>query len=282
MKISVIIPTLNASAVIKELLDRLLCQTVKADEIIVVDSASDDNTVALAKACQNVRVLEIERREFDHGGTRDLALRASKGDFVIFLTQDAVPANDRLIENLLRPFEDAQVSGVSGRQLPKADAKPYERLIREFNYPAKSFRRTKEDIPRLGIKTFFFSDACAAYRREVYLDLGGFEKNLLTDEDLFFAAKMIHAGYALVYAADAEVFHSHNLSLQQQYERNRMQGIEFKKHAQLLSGVSLEGEGVKMVKDVSKKLLSEGKVGNLLAFWLDCGARFLGSRAGRK
>lgn len=280
--VSVIIPTLNAASEIKILLDKLTRQTVRADEIIVVDSASDDNTVALAKACPNVRVLEIERREFDHGGTRDLAFRASKGDFVIFLTQDAVPANDRLIENLLKPFEDAQVSGVSGRQLPKADAKPYERLIREFNYPAKSFARTKEDIPRLGIKTFFFSDACAAYRRDVYLKLGGFEKNLLTDEDLFFAARMIHAGYTLAYAADAKVFHSHNLSLREQFERNRMQGIEFKKHAQVLSGVSLEGEGIKMVKEVSKSLLSEGKIGNMFAFWLDCGARFLGSRAGRK
>ena len=282
MTVSVIVPTLNAENEITELLQKLSRQTVKADEIIIVDSASDDNTVALAKACPDVRVIEIERSEFDHGGTRDLALRASKGDFAIFLTQDAVPANDRLIENLLKPFEDAQVSGVSGRQLPKADAKPYERLIREFNYPARSFRRTKEDIPRLGIKTFFFSDACAAYRREVYLELGGFEKNLLTDEDLFFAAKMINAGYTLAYAADALVFHSHNLSMQEQFERNRIQGIELKKHAQLLSGVSLEGEGVKMVKYVSKKLLFEGKVGDMLAFWLDCGARFLGSRAGRK
>ena len=282
MTVSVIVPTLNAENEITELLQKLSRQTVKADEIIIVDSASDDNTVALAKACPDVRVLEIERHEFDHGGTRDLALRASKGDFVIFLTQDAVPADDRLLENLLKPFEDRLVAGVSGRQLPKADAKPYERLVREFNYPAKSFTRTKEDIPRLGIKTFFFSDACAAYRREIYLELGGFEKNLLTDEDLFFAAKMIHAGYTLAYAADAQVFHSHNLSLQQQFERNRIQGIEFKKHAQLLSGVSLEGEGVKMVKEVSKNLLAEGKVGNIFAFWLDCGARFLGSRAGRK
>ena len=282
MTVSVIVPTLNAENEITELLQKLSRQTVNADEIIIVDSASDDNTVALAKACPDVRVLEIERHEFDHGGTRDLALRASKGDFVIFLTQDAVPADDRLLENLLKPFEDRLVAGVSGRQLPKADAKPYERLIREFNYPAKSFTRTKEDIPRLGIKTFFFSDACAAYRREIYLELGGFEKNLLTDEDLFFAAKIINAGYTLAYAADAQVFHSHNLSLQQQFERNRIQGIEFKKHAQLLSGVSLEGEGVKMVKEVSKNLLFEGKVGNLLAFWLDCGARLLGSRAGRK
>ena len=99
---------------------------------------------------------------------------------------------------------------------------------------------------------------------------------------MFFAAKIINAGYTLAYAADAQVFHSHNLSLQQQFERNRIQGIEFKKHAQLLSGVSLEGEGVKMVNEVSKNLLAEGKVGNIFAFWLDCGARFLGSRAGRK
>lgn len=282
MTVSVIIPTLNAAAEIEELLEKLSFQTVKAEEIIVVDSSSDDNTVLLASAYPDVHVIEIPRESFDHGGTRDMAIRQAKGDFVVLLTQDAVPADDSLIENLLKPFADEQVAGVTGRQLPKADAREYEKLVRSFNYPAESNVRSAEDIDRLGIKTFFFSDACSAYRKDVYLELGGFEKNLLTDEDLFFAARMIKAGYKLAYAADAEVYHSHNLSLREQYKRNYIQGIEFRNHEVLLSGVSLEGEGKRMVKYVSSNLLRRGKVGSFVAFGFDCVARYLGSKAGRK
>lgn len=282
MTVSVIIPTLNAAAEIEELLKKLATQTVKAEEIIVIDSSSDDDTASLASAYSNVRVIEIPRESFDHGGTRDMAIRQAKGDFVVLLTQDTVPANDSLVESLLKPFADEQVAGVTGRQLPKADAREYEKLVRSFNYPAESNVRSSEDIDRLGIKTFFFSDACSAYRKNVYLKLGGFEKNLLTDEDLFFAARMIKAGYKLAYAADAEVYHSHNLSLREQYKRNYIQGIEFRNHEALLSGVSLEGEGKKMVKYVSSNLLKRGKIGSFAAFGFDCVARYLGSRAGRK
>jgi len=282
MTVSVIIPTLNASGDIEKLLEKLSTQTVKAEEIIIVDSSSDDDTASLAKAYPDVRVIEIPRKDFDHGGTRDMAIRQAKGDFSVLLTQDAVPADDRLIENLLRPFADELVAGVTGRQLPKADAREYEKLVRAFNYPETGNIRSAEDIGRLGIKAFFFSDACAAYRKDVYLKLGGFEKDLLTDEDLFFAARMLKAGYKVAYASNAGVYHSHNLSLKEQYRRNYIQGIEFRKHSELLDGVSLEGEGKKMVKYVSGELLRRGRIISFAQFGFDCVARLLGSRAGRK
>ena len=280
MKISVIIPTLNAAGEIEKLIDILERQTVKADEIVIVDSQSDDGTVAICRE-RNARVIEILRSEFDHGKTRDLALRSCESEFVLFLTQDALPKDEHYIENLLKPFDDESVAVCSGRQLPKEDARAAERLIREFNYPEVSNVRSKEDLERLGIKTFFFSDACSAYRKDVYLELGGFDYPILTDEDLFFAAKAINAGYKVAYAADAAVFHSHNLSLREQYERNRIQGIEFKRHAELLQGVSLESEGMKMVKYVTKGLLKEGRIPAVIGFFFDCAARYLGSRAGR-
>lgn len=117
-KVSVIIPTLNAGTMIGPLLTRLEQQHRVPDEIIVVDSSSDDNTVAEVRRHPNVQLTVIDRKDFNHGGTRDMALRASTGDFVLFLTQDALPESDRYIDAVLAPFEEEHVALVYGRQIP--------------------------------------------------------------------------------------------------------------------------------------------------------------------
>ena len=134
----------------------------------------------------------------------------------------------------------------------------------------------------MGIKAFFCSDVCAAYNREIYLVLGGFDHPLKTNEDMFFAAKALRGGYRVAYSAEAKVYHSHNFTLREQYARNRIQGYEIERHWNLLGDVSKESEGMKLVKTVSGELLKQGRVFSFLHFGLDCGARFLGSRAGKK
>lgn len=281
MKISVIIPALNAEKDLPGLLKALSEQTVRADEIIVTDSESTDRTRQIAEAA-GARVIPVPQKEFDHGGTRDMALRASSGDTVVFLTQDAVPADSNFLENLVRPLEQERVAVVTGRQLPKADATPMEKLVREFNYPAASHIRSEADVEKMGIKAFFCSDVCAAYNREIFLELGGFEHPLKTNEDMFFAAKTLRNGYRVAYAADAQVFHSHNLTLKEQFQRNRIQGYEIERHRELLGNVSQVPEGWKLVRFMSARLLKEGRLVSFVRFGLDCCARFLGSRTGRK
>lgn len=281
MKISVIIPTLNAEHELPGLLEALKKQRIKELEIIVVDSESTDRTVAIAEKA-GARVLSVARKDFDHGQTRDLALRESYGEIVVFLTQDAVPANDRFLEKLIRPLSEEKVAVVTGRQLPKTDAVLMEKLVRLFNYPSESHVRSEEDVDRMGIKAFFCSDVCAAYNRRIYLELGGFDYPLKTNEDMFYAAKAIRSGYRVAYAADALVYHSHNFSLKEQYERNYIQGYEIERHRPLLGEVSQESEGMKLVKTVSSGLLRQGQVLSVSRFGLDCCARLLGSRAGKK
>lgn len=278
--VSVIIPTLNAGKEIEALVTGLQEQSFPADEIIVIDSSSEDETIEICKNLP-VKIIHIARKEFDHGKTRDKALRESEGDIVIFMTQDAVPANKDLIREMIAPFTDNKVAVVTGRQLPKADASAMEKYIREFNYPPESRIRTREDIPQFGIKTFFSSDVCAAYRRAYYLELGGFDYPIKTNEDMFFAARAIQAGYSVVYNAKAEVFHSHNFTLHEQYTRNYIQGYEIERHRKLLSGVSQDSEGIKMVEYVSKNLLSQGKIISFVFFGMDCIARYIGSKSGR-
>ena len=281
MKISVVIPVLNAEKDLPGLLKALSEQTLQADEIIVTDSESSDRTRQIAEA-EGVRVIPVLRKEFDHGGTRDMALRASLGDIVVFLTQDAVPAESSFLEKLIRPLSEEGVAVVTGRQLPKKSATRVERLVRIFNYPAESHIRSEADVEKMGIKAFFCSDVCAAYNREIYLELGGFEYPLKTNEDMFFAAKTLRNGYKVAYAADAQVFHSHNLTLKEQYQRNRIQGYEIERHRDLLGNVSQVPEGWKLVRYMSAQLLKEGRLVSFAHFGLDCCARFMGSRIGRR
>ena len=282
MSISVIIPTLNAEKELPVLLKALREQTLPADEILVVDSESADRTASVAEETEGVRVLRVRRKDFDHGRTRDTALRETSGEIVVFLTQDAVPADRQFLENLVRPLEQEDIAVVTGRQLPKEDATPMERLVRVFNYPAESHIRSEADVEKMGIKAFFSSDVCAAYRRRIYEELGGFEYPLKTNEDMFFAARAIRNGYRVAYAADARVLHSHNFSLKEQYRRNRIQGYEIERHRSLLGDVSKVSEGIRLAGFVSGGLLKQGRLISFMHFGLDCFARLFGSRAGRR
>lgn len=268
-KVSVIIPALNAGDELNKLLDCLENQTVKA-EIVVVDSMSKDNTAAIAEARGCRLILEPE---FDHGRTRDAALRSCDSDYVLFLTQDAMPADSEYIEKLTAPLGECAVS--FARQLPKDNATSFERLIREYNYPGESRTVSAEDVPKLGIKAYFFSDVASAYRRDVFEKLGGFEYPILTNEDMFYAKKLLENGYRIAYAADACVYHSHNYSLKEQYARNRIQGVEIAKRIP----ENLEGEGMKLFSYVASRLTNPV---DFVRFCFDCAARLLGSRAGRR
>lgn len=284
--VSLIIPTLNAEQELSKLLEILLAQSTPINEIVIVDSSSEDNTQKVAlqysKAYPNITLHVINRSDFNHGKTRDTALREwTTGEFVLFMTQDAFPANHNYVQKLIAPFEDLQVGVVSGRQLPKQDARRFEQLVREHNYPNKSFVRSKEDLKTYGIKTFYTSDVCAAYRREVYLACGGFP-SLNMSEDMYMAAQMIAAGYKVAYAADAQVYHSHNLTPQEQYTRNYQIGYFLGTHKDILMGANEIGEGKKLVKQVSKQLIQEKRIGEFMAFGVDCMARLTGNRAGRK
>lgn len=282
MDISVIIPTLNAEHEIETLLIALDRQSIQPNEILVVDSASDDKTIELVQKHKGVRLLQIDRQDFNHGTTRDKALRESSGDFVCFLTQDAVPVSDDYLKRLVAPMvDDSDIALVSGRQLPKADARRFEQLVRGFNYPDSPSVRSKCDLEKLGIKTFFASDACSAYRRIAYLECGGFD-HVNTNEDMLMAAKFIASGMKVAYEPHAEVFHSHNLTPAQQFARNRAVGFFLESHADDLMHASEIGEGGRLVKAVSSQLLREGNLVEFIAFGVDCCARLLGNRAGRR
>lgn len=280
--ISVVIPTLNAQKYIEKLIDKLKAQKLEQElEIIIIDSASDDKTVQIARDA-GARVLEINRDEFDHGGTRNLGWRSANGDIICFMTQDALPVDDLYLTNLIQGFEDNDVVMISGRQVPKSDANYVERLTRAFNYPAISNVRSQKDIESMGIKAYFFSDVCAAYRRSFLEETGGFDSPIISNEDMLLAAKALQAGYRVRYEAKAEVYHSHNFSLRYQYCRNFDVAVFMEMYKDIVKGDGTTGEGIRMVLYTEKELFLHLHFVSMFRCVFESAAKFLGNRAGRR
>lgn len=280
-KISVIIMTLNAEKYIQNIINMLEKQTIKPDEIIIADSESDDKTVEIAQKNKRIKIIHIKRKDFDHGGSRDLALRESVGDYVLFLTQDAEIGNETYIENIIKPFADEKVAMVCGRQIAKKDATSYERLIREFNYPSKRMVKTKDDIEKLGIKAYYMSDVCSAYRKDLYLKIGGFVHPIMTNEDMLIAANALKHGYKTAYEPDAYVFHSHNFTLKQEFKRNALVASFLQTYKAELGNVKVTSEGMALVKYVTNGLFMEKKYVQFCKFGFICIAKYLGNKYGK-
>jgi len=281
-KVSVIIMTLNAQKYISSLLNALLTQTILPDEIIVADSESDDNTVKIAQKFSRTKIITVKRHKFDHGSSRDYALRQSVGDYVLFFTQDVIIKQKNYIEIMLKNFDDSCVAMAYARQVAKSEAYEYEKLIRQFNYPKLRCVKTKNSVKKMGIKAYYMSDCCSIYNRELYLKLGGFEHHVLISEDMLIAANAINAGYKVVYEANAYVYHSHNYTLKQEFERNRLIAQFMTMHQDIFKNISVDNEGIKLVKYVSKEMLKNFHFCGWIRFILVCAAKFLGNRYGKK
>lgn len=247
----------------------------------MVDSASDDGTVRLARTFPGVRIILVDRRDFDHGGTRDMAIRACDAPFVVLMTQDALPTDEGCMAALLEPMADETVAAVCARQIARPEAGAAERAVRAFRYADTSATWSKADVPAMGVRAYLLSDVCAAYRRDAYLAVGGFEHPITTDEDMLIAADFLDAGWRLAYRADARVWHSHSFTLRQEYRRNKLIGAFLAQYGHRFESGEL-GEGVQLVVSVTKTLMRTGAWGEVFRFWMNCGARFLGSRAGKR
>jgi len=280
--VSVVIPTYNASRYLDAQLRALLTQTVKDLDILVVDSSSSDRTMDIAKQ-YSVQTLIIPKVEFDHGGTRTLAGKIrSAGDILVYLTQDALPCDDKAIENLIQPLLAEQVCGASfGRQIPYQNATPFAQHLRLFNYPPQSYLRTYADRAALGIRAAFCSNSFAAYRRDALEDVGWFTENLLLAEDMHVCARMLMKGYTLRYIAEAMVYHSHNYTMAQEFKRYFDLGVFFEKERWLLDEFGRpEGEGVKFVRSELSYLGSHGLLQLLPISLMRAVAKLIGYRLG--
>ncbi len=283
LKIDVIIPVYKPGRELTELLDRLETQTVSVEKIILMyttEESAEEEILLQAEEREKVEVHRLARQEFDHGGTRHSAVQFSQGDIFVMLTQDAMPADEYLIERLTENLK-GKVAVSYGRQLPGEDSNEYEKLSRSFNYPETSCVKSAADLERMGVKTFFCSDVCAAYRRDIYEESGGFLRHTIFNEDMIYAAGVIRAGYAVAYEALARVIHAHNYSNVQQLRRNFDLGVSQAEHPEVFRDVPSESEGKKLVREAWRYLKARRLVFLYPGFCLQCGFKYAGYLLGK-
>lgn len=281
-KADVIIPSYRPGAGFKKLLERLMKQEYPINKIIVMNTEQEFWNREWEKQFPSLEVHHLKKEEFDHGGTRKKAAALSGAEILIFMTQDALPADRHLIGNLVRPLLEQENTGASyARQLPDKTCSFLERYTRSFNYPETPRLKTKEDLPALGIKTFFCSNVCAAYKRSVYEKLGGFVERTIFNEDMILASGMIRQGYGIFYAADAMVIHSHNYTGLQQFRRNFDLGVSQAEYPEAFRGVPSEGEGVRLVMKTLGYVLKKGRFWLVPSLIFQSGCKFAGYRAGK-
>lgn len=287
-KVDVIIPVYRPGKRFGELLRRLSVQTQPVNRFIIMNTekqywdawASGEGKDLLPK---NLSVFHVTKEEFDHGATRNAGIEKSDGEICVCMTHDALPADKTLLEELAKALDKEPLAAVAyGRQLPEPDCKIIERYTRSFNYPEVSRVKTKKDLPELGIKTYFCSNVCAAYRREVYLKLGGFTRKTIFNEDMIYAARAMDAGFAVVYAAEARVIHSHNYSAMEQFRRNFDLAVSQADHPEVFSGIRSEGEGIRLVKQTASYLARTGRGYLIFPLIWQSGFKYMGYFLGKR
>ena len=285
-KADVLIPVYKPGKRFARLLQMLQKQTYKVNRIIVMNTEKRYWNEDGYKTVRGLEVHHVSKAEFDHGDTRNRAAGYSSADVMIFMTDDAVPYDKYLVEKLIKALEQEGCQGQQAamayaRQLPDKDCRPIERYTRDFNYPGQGMVKTINDLPELGIKTYFASNVCCAYRRDIFVKNGGFVDRAIFNEDMVYAAGVLKAGYAVVYEAEAKVIHSHNLPPVGQFRRNFDLAVSQAEHPEVFSGLPSEGEGIRLVKDTAAWLLRTGRFWLLPSLVIGSGCKYAGYRMGK-
>lgn len=280
-KVDIVIPTYKPNEKLLENIKKLQNQTYKVNKIILINTEKEYMKEEDFSCIPDVCIHHIKKEEFDHGKTRDLGMKLSTANIVIFMTQDAVPYDEYLIETLISSLENENVAVAYAKQLPREDCSYIEKYTRSFNYTDTTYIKTKKDVENMGIKAYFCSDVCAAYKKDIYESLGGFIKKTIFNEDMIYAAKAINNGYGVCYSASSKVIHSHNYTWMQQLRRNFDLGVSQKDNPQTFANIKSENEGIKLVKSTIKYLINTKKAYLIPNLIITSGFKFIGYKLGK-
>ena len=279
--VDIIIPTFRPGEKFNKLMQMIQEQTYPIERILIMNTEASGLLGNVYENLPRVEIYHLTQEEFDHGGTRDRAAMMSDAELMLFMTQDAVPADEFLVERLSEAFHRPEVEAAYARQLPDERCNTIERFTRNFNYPNESSIKSKSDLHIYGIKTFFCSNVCAMYRKAAYEKLGGFEKQTIFNEDMIFAGNLIRHGGSIAYIAEAKVIHSHNYGFIKQLQRNFDLAVSQADHPEIFSMAKSEGEGIRLVMKTGKCLLEAGKPWLIPKLVVESGFKFLGYLLGK-
>jgi rhamnosyltransferase len=229
---SVIIPLKNGGELFKQVLNTVLAQDFDNFEVILIDSGSKDGSVEFVKAMQlshkNLILKQIDPKEFGHGKTRNYGASIAHGEFLVFITQDALPYDNNWLKEMIQPFKMyEEVVGVFAKHLPydECDIFEKENLRRHFeNFGQGVILYKIEDKKRYEVDEAyrlllcFYSDNASTMRRSIWQKIP--YDNVDFAEDQLWAKKIIELGYTKAYNSNAVVYHSHNYGFKELLKRS--------------------------------------------------------------
>ena len=273
MKISIILPIYNGEKYLKKLVEKIRMQEGNYEiELIALVSKSFDESLEEARRFFDI-VIEVEK--FNHAKTRhEGALRAS-GKILLFITQDILPYDKEWLKNLIEPLKGEIVASFS-RQIAYKEHSDIEKIIREFSYPNKDRLCNKGMKEKNGRKNIFYSDASSAIIREKFFELGGYDFEVPTNEDVYLANKIVEGGHSFIYASQSRIWHSHQLSLKETYKRYKNIGKFEKLYQNEIDFSQTSSEGKKVLLYLIRELLKKRNMKEVFYLPLDIGARWLG------
>lgn len=285
--VDVIIPVYKPDQTLMRLLRRLGEQVYPIRRIIVMNTDKSYWRDEEYNWVPNLEVHHVTKEEFDHGGTRNQGAGYSGADILVFMTDDAVPADKHLIEALVIGLNKQGRKGETvvmayARQLPNPNCALAEQYTRSFNYPKESRIKTSEDLKELGIKTFFTSNVCCAYNREAFFKAGGFTKRTIFNEDMIFGGQALKRGQAIAYMGEARVYHSHNYGCIVQFKRNFDLAVSQADHPEVFDGIRSESEGIRLVKKTCGWLLMQKKPWLVPGVIVKSGFKYMGYLMGKR
>ncbi len=287
--IDIVIPTYKPETDFFTLLASLFLQSEEIGKIIIMNTqelywmeSMNQERMGFLGMHPNIEIYHVSKEEFDHGNTRNIGFSHCSAPIVVCMTQDVIIVEKDMLKSLIKPFqEEIAVAICYARQLPKENCSDTEKFTRAFNYPKVSQIKGKEDISALGIKTFFCSNVCAAYRMTTYVQIGGFLPKTIFNEDMIFAATAVKMGYKIAYVAEARVIHSHTYTNKQQFKRNFDLGVSHADHKEIFGGVAVKGEGIQLVKSSAKYLREINKRRKIIPMYITSAYKYAGFIMGK-
>lgn len=279
MNIDIICPLYNAEKYIEKLNNSILKQeNVEINEIRYILTESNDKTEAILKRIA-AKYRKIKKEEFSHSKTREQEAMNSIADILVFITQDVIIEREDWLYNLTKDISNGIVDACYSRQI--CNNNTIEKYTRESNYPIESKIVSKDDIDKMGLKTFFFSDASSAIKRDTFVKLNGYDnKDLIISEDMYIAYKLIMNDYRIKYCAESEVIHSHVFTLKQYYNRYKDTGKFFKENS-YLDNYKVNQAGGSLAKYVLKRAWQDKNWNVLIKFIPNMMVRFIGMMMGK-
>lgn len=247
--VAIIVLTRNAGGLWNRWIQAIKQQTILASKVLVIDSSSEDQTVAIAKQA-GLEVFSVDAENFNHGGTRQLAAElCPDAKYLIYLTQDAILTQPDSLEKLLKNFDNPDIALAYGRHIPRKNASTLEKYARNFTYSAISSTRSLKDVKERGFKAAFSSDVYAAYRVSALRSVGGFPQKIIVSEDSYVSARLLQAGWKIKYSSESEVEHSHQHNILQLFQRYYDIGVFQATEKQLFESIgNPDSEGARFVK----------------------------------